>query len=66
MSSARRGRSSQKHRSENGSRQAQLSNPIRHALTFKAVIAPLEDPEDYEAFEQAVTADDDAENGGRA
>jgi hypothetical protein len=30
-------------------------------LTAETVIGPLEDPEDYKAFEQAVTADYDGE-----
>jgi hypothetical protein len=30
-------------------------------LTAETVIGPLEDPEDYKAFEQAITADYDAE-----
>jgi len=30
-------------------------------LTAETVITPLEDPEDYKAFEQAITADYDAE-----
>ena len=36
-------------------------NAVRHGLTAETVIAPLEDPEDYKAFEQAVTADYEAE-----
>ena len=32
-----------------------------HGLTAETVITPLEDPEDYKAFEQAVTADYEAE-----
>jgi hypothetical protein len=36
-------------------------NAVRHGLTAETVIEPLEDPEDYKAFEQAVTADYDAE-----
>ena len=36
-------------------------NAVRHGLTAETVITPLEDPEDYKAFEQAVTADYEAE-----
>ena len=36
-------------------------NAIRHGLTAETVIAGLEDVEDYQAFEAAVTADYDAE-----
>jgi len=36
-------------------------NSIRHGLTAETVIGGLEDAEDYQAFEQAVTADYDAE-----
>jgi hypothetical protein len=36
-------------------------NAIRHGLTAETVIKLLEDPDDYKAFEQAVTADYDAE-----
>ena len=36
-------------------------NAIRHGLTAETVIASLEDTEDYQAFEAAVTADYDAE-----
>ena len=35
-------------------------NAIRHGLTAETVIAPLEDAEDYQAFEAAVIADYDA------
>ena len=37
-------------------------NAIRHGLTAETVIAGLEDAEDYQAFEVAVTADYDAES----
>jgi len=30
-------------------------NAVRHGLTAETVIGPLEDPADYQAFEQAVT-----------
>jgi len=36
-------------------------NAIRHGLTAETIIAGLEDAEDYQAFEQAVAADYDAE-----
>jgi hypothetical protein len=36
-------------------------NAIRHGLTAETVIAGLEDAEDYQAFEAAITADYDAE-----
>ncbi len=36
-------------------------NAVRHGLTAETVIVPLEDADDYQAFEQAVTADYDAE-----
>jgi len=37
-------------------------NAIRHGLTAETVIAAIEDAEDYETFEAAVTADYDAES----
>jgi hypothetical protein len=36
-------------------------NAVRHGLTAETVIVPLEDADDYQAFEQAVTADYEAE-----
>src|ERR1700722_16400642 len=36
-------------------------NAIRHGLTAETVIVPLEDADDYQAFEQAVTADYEAQ-----
>jgi hypothetical protein len=36
-------------------------NAVRHGLIAETVIGPLEDPADYRAFEQAVTAAYDAE-----
>jgi hypothetical protein len=42
-------------------KQRSSKNAVRHGLTAETVIEPLEDPEDYMAFEQAVTADYDAE-----
>ena len=38
------------------------SNAVRHGLTAETVIAALEDAEDYQAFELAVTASYEAEN----
>jgi hypothetical protein len=37
-------------------------NALRHGLTAETVIAALEDAEDYQAFEAAVTADYEAES----
>jgi hypothetical protein len=37
-------------------------NAVRHGLTAETVIAALEDPEDYQAFEAAVIADYEAES----
>jgi hypothetical protein len=42
-------------------KQRASQNAVRHGLTAETVITPLEDPEDYKAFEQAVTADYEAE-----
>ena len=42
-------------------KQRSSKNAVRHGLTTETVIEPLEDPEDYKAFEQAITADYDAE-----
>jgi hypothetical protein len=36
-------------------------NAIRHGLSAETVIVPLEDADDYQAFEQAITADYEAE-----
>jgi hypothetical protein len=46
--------------SEDGKQRASR-NAVRHGLTAETVIEPLEDPEDYKAFEQAVAADYEAE-----
>jgi hypothetical protein len=42
-------------------KQRSSKSAVRHGLTAETVIEPLEDPEDYKAFEQAITADYDAE-----
>jgi hypothetical protein len=42
-------------------KQRSSKNAVRHGLTAETVIEALEDPEDYKAFEQAITADYDAE-----
>ena len=54
----------QKHRANDAGRQSAFK-PQRHApgLTAETVIAAVEDTEDYQAFEAAVTADYDAEIG---
>jgi hypothetical protein len=42
-------------------KQRASQNAVRHGLTAETVIVPLEDADDYQAFEQAVTADYEAE-----
>ena len=42
-------------------KQRASQNAVRHGLTAETVIVPLEDPDDYQAFEQSVTADYEAE-----
>jgi len=37
-------------------------NAVRHGLTAETVISALEDAEDYKAFEEAITADYDAQS----
>jgi hypothetical protein len=43
-------------------KQASRRNAIRHGLTAETVIGALEDPDDYKAFEAAITADYDAQS----
>ena len=47
-------------------KQRASQNAIRHGLTAETVVEPMEDPEDYKAFEQAVAANYDAEIRSRA
>ena len=47
-------------KTQNG-KQRSSQNAVRHGLTAEIVIGPLEDPADYQAFEQAVTTAYDAE-----
>jgi len=42
-------------------KQRSSQNAVRHGLTAETVIKLLEDPDDYQAFERAITADYDAE-----
>jgi hypothetical protein len=48
-------------KSEQG-KQTSRCNALRHGLTAETVIGALEDAEDYETFEAAVTADYDAQS----
>jgi hypothetical protein len=43
-------------------KQASRRNAVRHGLTAETVIDALEDVEDYKAFEEAITADYDAQS----
>src|SRR6516164_2509613 len=43
-------------------KQASRCNALRHGLTAETVIGALEDAEDYEAFEAAITADYNAQS----
>jgi hypothetical protein len=47
-------------RSDTGKQRSAL-NALRHGLTAETVVLPLEDPQDYQAFEEAVLAGFDAE-----
>jgi hypothetical protein len=47
-------------RSEAGKERSRR-NGVRHGLTAETVIEPLEDPEDYKAFEMSITAEFDAQ-----
>ena len=48
-------------RSEAGKRVSRR-NAVRHGLTAETVIGTLEDADDYRAFEEAITADFDAQS----
>jgi hypothetical protein len=43
-------------------KQVSRCNAVRHGLTAETVLSALEDPEDYKAFEAAITADYDAQS----
>ena len=47
-------------RTETG-KQRSRRNATRHGLTAETVIEPLENPEDYKAFEMSITAEFDAQ-----
>ena len=46
-------------KTEDGKRRSR-HNAVRHGLTAETVIVPLEDTQDYQAFEAAIIADYDA------
>jgi hypothetical protein len=48
-------------RSEEG-KQRSSRNALRHGLTAETVLEPLEDPEDYKLFEEAIAAEYDGES----
>jgi len=48
-------------RSEDG-KQRSSRNALRHGLTAETVLNPLEDPEDYKLFEEAIAAEYEAES----
>ncbi len=48
-------------RSKEGKERASR-NALRHGLTAETVLEPLEDPEDYKLFEEAIAAEYDAES----
>ena len=48
-------------RSENGKQRASR-NAVRHGLTAETVVEPIEDTEDYKAFEEAIASHYDAES----
>jgi hypothetical protein len=43
-------------------KQRSANNAVRHGLTAETAITPLEDAEDYKAFEQAIISDYEAES----
>src|SRR6516162_3954460 len=43
-------------------KQVSRRNALRHGLTAETVLSALEDAEDYQAFEAAITADYDAQS----
>src|SRR6478672_10645036 len=47
--------------SEEG-KQRSSRNALRHGLTAETVLEPLEDPEDYKLFEEAIAAEYDGES----
>src|SRR4030095_13893428 len=47
-------------RSEEGKQRASR-NALRHGLTAETVLEPLEDPQDYKLFEEAISAEYDGE-----